>query len=102
LCSEEKLRQEISEVISHIPRISAHYYKDMVKLQDYLYDNSTLFALIAMRQNEDTSPLIKLYTQFPQIYFIYYYHSLNVNNFQYSDFTNYNYIVVGEKRITLL
>jgi hypothetical protein len=57
LCSEEKLRQEISEVISHIPRISAHYYKDMVKLQDYLYDNSTLFALIAMRQNEDTSPI---------------------------------------------
>jgi AraC-like DNA-binding protein len=55
-------------------------------------------VLIAIHPNGAMETLIKLNQQFPQIYFIYYYPTLNVNNFRYSDFSSFSHIVVGEKR----
>jgi AraC-like DNA-binding protein len=102
LCSDDKLIGEISDVISHIPRISAHFYKDLNKFRLFLSDNPNSFALIATKQNGDAPALLKLYADFPQVYFIYYYHSLNINNFEYTNFTNFSFIVIGENRIILL
>lgn len=101
-CLDDKLTREISEVISHIPRISAHFFRDLGKLHSFLSQNSTLFALIAIQQNSNGGQLLQLNREFPQVYFIYYYPSLNLNNFEYSNFANYSYIVIGEKRVILL
>ena len=97
-CSEQKLQQEISEILYSIPRVSANFLNDMNKVQEFLSEHTVLFILISVNNSENISPLIKLYNRYPQVYFIYYYPALNINNFQQSDFIYFSHIVVGMNR----
>ena len=75
-----------------------HFSTDTQEIDRFLREHSALFILIAIGPNGALDNLLKLNQRFPQIHFIYYYPTLNVNNFRYADFSVFSHIVVGEKR----
>lgn len=96
--SENKMHEEVKSILSDLPKIEIHYLSEISQVVDFLKENPVLFVLISARKASDTKPLLNLYNRFPQIYFIYYYHTLNIDNFQQADFTYFSHIVVGDGR----
>jgi len=55
--------------------------------------------VIAKQLGKIKETVAGLHRKYPHIYFLYYFPTLNMDSFQYSDLENFNYIVVGEHRI---
>ncbi len=96
--TEEKIKNEVDRVLEQVPGLDIHFYTKADQVYQYLRSKTSLFILIAVDDAEAIKELLHLYNRYPQIYFVYYYHTLNIDNFQQSEFNNFSHIVIGENR----
>ena len=97
-CTDNKLLAEISNITSKLPNVDVESISDIKKIPRKLQEKSVLFVIISMKITDEFLSINKFFTEFPQVYFIYYFPSLNIDNFQYTDFTGFSHLIVGEKR----
>ncbi len=97
-CKEENIKNEFFKYFSNDTQIKAKILSREKDIENYLLEKTTWFIIFATAPEENIDSIIKIHKTYPHLYLIYYYPELNIDNFQYSDFIYFSYLIVGDKR----
>lgn len=94
----QDILEEIQSAFANISELSCKYYKSISgnrkKLENEYFD----FLIIATNNPKELNIFSELVADFPQVYFIYYFPTLNLEYNQHQDFTKFHQVIVGENR----
>jgi len=102
LCRDDYLKKELADIFLGNPHLITHYFLDVDDLTDFLISGPVQFVIISVSADNLTEEYFLLQEKFPQLYFIYYFPTFNVDNFHYNNFGHFANLIVGENRIEYL
>ena len=97
-CKEDNLKNEFIDYFSDNKLIKVTLISDENDLDNSKLINSAWFIIFAVKPRNNLSIIKKLHKSYPHIYFFYYYPTLKIDNSQYSDYSYFNQLIVGENR----
>ncbi|MCK4796446.1 MAG: AraC family transcriptional regulator [Spirochaetes bacterium] len=97
-CKEDNLKNEFIEYFSDNKLIKVTLISDEKDFENLKLINSAWFIIFAVNQINELNLLKRLRKNHPHMYFYYYYPLLTIDNSQYSDFSYFNQLIVGENR----
>ncbi len=97
-CKDENLKNEFIDYFSNNKVIKVTLIRGEEDFENLKLINSAWFIIFAVNQIEDFTVIKKLHKNHPHIYLYYYYPLLSIDNSQYSDYSYFNQIIVGENR----
>jgi len=98
-CKEESVKSEFYKYFADHNQIKASIVSNEDELNDILVGKTNWFIIIASKPDKAMENISQIHSRFPHIHLIYYYPKLNIDNFHYSDFIHYSYLLVGDNRI---
>jgi AraC-like DNA-binding protein len=97
-CEDLDIKSELLKYTFSNELINAKLYTSKEELNTHLCQNHTWFIIYAEKPTYNINHIKNISNNYPHLFLIYYYPEFNVDNFQYSDFSYFSYIVIGEKR----
>ena len=97
-CSEKNLKNEVTRILTNTTGIQAKYFSELDELFNSLRESIPFLVLIADGESVSSVTLNSIYSNFPQVYFVYYYPFLRLNASGYTDFVHFNHIIAGDNR----
>ena len=100
--SDHSVYKELSDIYKRISHISIHFCSKISEVEYLLEKDGVIFVIIAVKNIDEIQYLSRISNKSPQTYYIYYYHTLTINNFQHSYFSSFSHIIVGRSCKTYL
>lgn len=97
-CNENTVKSELIKYFSGNKLIKVTLVSEEKEIENSTLINSAWFIIFAVNQVNDFTVIKKLHKNHPHIYLYYYYSLLSIDNSQYSDYTYFNQLIVGENR----
>lgn len=97
-CKDQDIKSELLKYTFSNELINAKLYTSKKDLNEHLQKNHTWFIIYAEKPTNNIKHIKEICNNYPHLSLIYYYPEFNVDNFHFSDFAYFSYIVIGEKR----
>jgi AraC-like DNA-binding protein len=97
-CTEKTLKSEIARVFSSLPGMYAEFFSAFDQLEESLPASAPFVLVLAENISTARGKVTSLYLNFPQLYFVYYYPSLQSSALEIAELDNFSHIIIGEKR----
>jgi len=97
-CQENNLKNEFIDYFSTNKLIKITLISNESELENLNLIKSAWFIIYAVKQINDFTSIKILHKKHPNLYFFYYYPLLSIDNSQYSDYSFFNQLIVGENR----
>lgn len=98
ICPEETLRKEFIKYFYEISHVYAKLISNQYEIENQELIDSAWFIVFAEKEIKDFSVIKKLHKCYPHLYLFYYYPFLSIDNSQYSDYSLFNQIIIGDNR----
>jgi AraC-like DNA-binding protein len=97
-CNDDNLKNEFIDYFSDNKLIKVTLISNENDFDNLKLIDSAWFIIFAVNQIVDFTVIKKLHKNHPHIYLYYYYPLLSIDNSQYSDYSYFNQLIVGENR----
>ena len=97
-CTVETLKEELYSLFSNITFLCIQFIDKPEDLKLTLKKNSILFLLLALENETETIPILKLHRNYPHSFLILYHKTLNARYITQSELSSFNHIIVGDGR----
>jgi len=98
VCEENALKSEFVRYFYEISHVYAKIVSSPSEIKTEELENSAWFIVFAEKEINDFSIIKKIHKCYPHLYLFYYYPLLSIDSSQYSEYSYFNQIIVGDNR----